>query len=32
VAQGHFVTFPFLAPAYADLRYLVTARERLSLL
>jgi len=32
VAQGHFVTFPFLAPVYADLRYLVTARERLSLL
>lgn len=32
LAQGHFVTFPFLAPAYADLRYLVTARERLSLL
>ena len=32
LAQGHFVTFPFLAPAYADLRYLVAARERLSLL
>jgi len=32
VAQGHFVGFPFLTPAYADLRYLVTARERLSLL
>ncbi len=32
LAQGHFVTFPFLSPAYADLRYLVTARERLSLL
>lgn len=32
LAQGHFVTFPFLAPAYADLRYLVTARERLALL
>ncbi len=32
LAQGHFVSFPFLAPAYADLRYLVTARERLSLL
>jgi len=32
VAQGHFVGFPFLSPAYADLRYLVTARERLSLL
>src|SRR5256885_721069 len=27
VAQGHFVGFPFLSPAYADLRYLVTARE-----
>ncbi len=32
LAQGHFVRFPFLAPAYADLRYLVAARERLSLL
>jgi hypothetical protein len=32
LAQGHFVSFPFLAPAYADLRYLVTAREWLSLL
>jgi transposase len=32
VAQGHFVGFPFLSPAYADLRYLVTARERLALL
>jgi transposase len=32
LAQGHFVSFPFLAPAYADLRYLVAARERLSLL
>ena len=32
LAQGHYVSFPFLAPAYADLRYLVTARERLSLL
>ena len=32
LGQGHFVTFPFLAPAYADLRYLVAARERLSLL
>jgi hypothetical protein len=32
LAQGHFVGFPFLTPAYADLRYLVTARERLSLL
>ena len=30
LAQGHFVTFPFLAPAYADLRYLVSARERLA--
>jgi transposase len=30
LAQGHFVSFPFLKPAYADLRYLVTARERLS--
>lgn len=32
LAQGHFVRFPFLAPTYADLRYLVAARERLSLL
>lgn len=32
LAQGHFVGFPFLAPAYADLRYLVAARERLALL
>jgi transposase len=32
LAQGHYVGFPFLTPAYADLRYLVTARERLSLL
>jgi len=32
LAQGHFVSFPFLQPAYADLRYLVTARERLSVL
>ncbi len=31
-AQGHFVSFPFLRPAYAELRYLVTARERLSVL
>jgi transposase len=26
-AQGHFVAFPFLKPAYAELRYLVSARE-----
>jgi transposase len=32
LAQGHFVTFPFLKPAYADLRYLAAGRERLSLL
>ena len=32
LAQGHFVGFPFLEPAYADLRYLVTARERLAVL
>lgn len=32
LAQGHFVTFPFLQPAYADLRYLAAGRERLSLL
>ena len=31
LAQGQFVSFPFLKPAYADLRYLATARERLSL-
>lgn len=30
LAQGHFVTFPFLRREYADLRYLVSARERLS--
>jgi transposase len=29
-AQGRFVTFPFLKPAYAELRYLVSARDRLS--
>lgn len=29
-AQGRFVTFPFLQPAYAELRYLVSARDRLS--
>ncbi|MDH4350733.1 MAG: IS110 family transposase [Gemmatimonadota bacterium] len=28
-AQGHFVGFPFLALPYAELRYLVSARERL---
>ncbi|MBX6333272.1 MAG: IS110 family transposase [Gemmatimonadaceae bacterium] len=31
-AQGHFVVFPFLSPAYAELRYLLSARERLSTL
>jgi transposase len=31
LAQGQFVTFPFLQPRYADLRYLAAARERLSL-
>lgn len=30
VSQGHFVGFPFLEPVYADLRYLVSTRERLS--
>ncbi len=30
--MGHFVTFPFLQPAYAELRYLAAARERLSVL
>ena len=28
-AQGRFVTFPFLDPVYAELRYLVSARQRL---
>ena len=32
VAQGHYVGFPFLGPAYADLRYLTAGRERLSVL
>jgi transposase len=32
IAQGHFVTFPFLQPAYAQLRALAAGRERLSLL
>jgi transposase len=31
-AQGHFVAFPFLAPVYAELRYLVSARERVATL
>ena len=31
-AQGHFVAFPFLAPTYAELRYLLSARERVSTL
>lgn len=31
-AQGHFVTFPFLKPAYAELRYLVSGRDRLQTL
>lgn len=31
-AQGHFVGFPFLDPPYAELRYLVSARERLGVL
>lgn len=30
--QGHYVGFPFLAPAYAELRHLLSARERLSTL
>lgn len=30
VSQGHFVGFPFLEPVYADLRYLVSTRERLA--
>lgn len=32
VAQGNFVTFPFLESAYAELRYLVSARDRLQIL
>lgn len=32
LAQGHYVAFPFLEPAYADLRYLAAGRERLALL
>jgi transposase len=28
VANGSYVGFPFLAPAYSELRYLVSARER----
>lgn len=32
VAQGKFVTFPFLKPAYAELRYLVSARDRLQIM
>lgn len=31
-AQGHYVGFPFLALPYAELRYLVSARERLQVL
>ena len=31
-AQGHFVGFPFLDLPYAELRYLVSARERLRVL
>lgn len=30
-AEGHYVSFPFLESGYATLRYLVSARERLSL-
>ena len=29
-SQGHFVGFPFLEPVYADLRHLVSLRERLT--
>lgn len=32
VAQGKFTGFPFLRPVYAELRYLVSGRERLSTL
>jgi transposase len=31
-ATGHFVSFPFLKPEYATLRYLVSGRERVSVL
>lgn len=31
-AQGYFVSFPFLKPAFAELRCLVSARERVTLL
>jgi transposase len=31
VSQGHFVAFAFLEPVYAELRYLVSTRERFSL-
>jgi transposase len=31
-AQGQYVAFPFLDPRYAELRHLVSARERLSML
>ncbi len=31
-AQGHFVSFPYLTPVYAELRYLLSAREKLSTL
>src|SRR5690606_9600476 len=30
-SQGHFVNFAFLEPSYAELRYLVSTRERLGL-
>jgi transposase len=32
VAQGKFVSFPFLHTAYAELRYLVSAREHITVL
>jgi transposase len=31
-AQGDYVSFPFLQPIYAELRHLVSARERLSVM
>lgn len=31
VANGSYVAFPFLKPAYAELRYLLSTRERLSM-
>jgi len=32
LGQGQFVSFPFLAPIYAELRYLAAGRQRLALM